>query len=76
MKKTFLFACAIFFAAFIFSSCEKCIDCKYEYKLAGDDTSKVYPQVCGSKTELDKQESVVNAEAAADNGATVTCERK
>lgn len=76
MKKFLLLACGIAFAVFTFSSCEKCIDCKYEYKLGGQDTSKVFPQVCGSKTELDKQESIVNAEAATDNGAAVTCERK
>lgn len=76
MKKIFLSAAGLFLATLIFSSCEKCINCRYDYKLAGEDTSKVYPEVCGSKKELDKQESIVNAEAATDNGATVTCERK
>jgi hypothetical protein len=76
MKKTCFFVLGLILSAITLSSCEKCIDCKYQYKLAGEDTSKVYPQVCGSSKELDKQESMVNAEAAIDNGATVTCERK
>ena len=58
------------------TSCEKCSSCQYAYKLAGEDTSRVYPETCGTGKELDAFEASVNADAASDNGAVATCTRK
>ena len=76
MKRIFaIFAFVISISMFT-SSCEKCTNCQYSYKLAGVDTSRVYPETCGSGKDLDAFEATVNADAAADNGAVATCDRK
>jgi NADH:ubiquinone oxidoreductase subunit F (NADH-binding) len=76
MKKLVLISLIAAGFTFIHSSCEKCVNCRYDYKLAGIDTSRVFPETCGSKKEIERFESTVNAAAAQDNGATVSCIEK
>ncbi len=76
MKRLIAIFAFVISISFLTSSCEKCSSCQYAYKLAGEDTSRVYPETCGSSKELDAFEATVNADAAADNGAVATCTRK
>lgn len=73
MKKLFTLFAATALSAMIFASCTKCTTCSYQYQIAGKDSVKTYPEQCGNKKVLDNYRSTVNAAAATDNGATVTC---
>lgn len=76
MRNIFTFFAAAILTSMIFASCSKCSTCSYSYKYLGKDSSKAYPETCGNKKELDNYRQSVNAAAAADNGATVTCTEK
>jgi hypothetical protein len=73
MKNIFTFFAAAVITSMLFASCTKCSTCSYSYKYLGNDTARSYPEQCGNKKELDNYRQKVNADASADNGATVTC---
>ena len=56
------------------SSCNKCKQCSYKYKISGVDTSKSFVKECGSAKTLDKYVSSSKAEAARYNAISDTCE--
>jgi hypothetical protein len=76
MKNIFTIFAAAIITSVLFASCTKCTTCSYTYKYVGKDSSRNYPEQCGNKTELDNYRQMVNADASADNGATVTCTDK
>lgn len=73
MRNIFTFLATASLFAVLFASCTKCTTCSYTYKYVGKDSTRLYPEQCGNKKELDNYREMVNIDAATDNGATVTC---
>jgi hypothetical protein len=73
MKKLIFSVSFLFLVSMAFTSCTKCTTCSYTYKYVGKDSTRLYPEECGSSKELDNFRIKVNADAALNNGATVTC---
>ena len=69
MKKFILMLVAV--AAIGFTSCEKCSTCT----VSDEDGNVItaYPEVCGSKSDIDTYETTAETAAAAVPGYTVSC---
>lgn len=71
MKKIASILGVAFSTAFL-TSCEQCSTCTYTYRLDGVDSTKAFPQECGSKKDIENYETIVRTESVK-KGGTVTC---
>jgi hypothetical protein len=60
------------FGAFSLQSCKKCSTCTYTYQVAGETKQFTYPELCGSKSDIDDYEQACSVAAAA-VGGTCSC---
>jgi hypothetical protein len=74
MKLLFTFLLVVLFAVAGLSlqSCKKCTTCTYTYQLAGETKTYTYPELCGSKSDIDDYENACVVAAAA-VGGTCAC---
>ncbi|MBK6732075.1 MAG: hypothetical protein IPG60_14345 [Bacteroidetes bacterium] len=74
MKKSVLLLTLLAAFSFLFSACQQCSTCTYEYTVSGNPAT-YSEEYCGSKSEVDKFESDFEQDAAAVQ-ANAACTRK
>lgn len=74
MKRLITLMCVVLFtlAGFSLQSCKKCSTCTYTYQVAGETKTYTYPELCGSKNDIDDYEQACS-EAAAAVGGSCSC---
>ena len=71
MKKIVLLL-SITAVVFAYSSCKKCVTCKYEYEYLGQKVEVAYPQECGTAKQINDYKANVEADAKM-HGVEYTC---
>lgn len=71
MKKILL-SLSIIAIVFAYSSCKKCVTCRYEYEYLGQKVEVVYPQECGTSKQIKDFKADVEADAKM-HGSEYTC---
>lgn len=72
MKKNLIVMAAFVMTAFVFTGCEKCMTCTYDI---GGISTPTGGETCGSKSDLDDAEALLQATADSVPGTTLNCTR-
>lgn len=69
---TLLFVLFLFVGTLSIQSCKKCTTCTYTYQIFGQTETYSYPELCGSKSEINNYKDACAA-AASNVSASCTC---